>query len=289
MKLAFARLNQEISGLELELLGEEGLRYDDWTMRRPEQRRLHRPRRRLPLPARQGQLDRGRHLGDPAQHRRRAGARPARRAPRRQGRRLEGPRRDEPTLDLLYTEVRTTLRASVRDLLADRCAADAVLARVRAATGRTTPTLWKALAAEHGPGRAAGARGAAAAQGASAREAAVVLEELGRAVAPVPFLTSAVVATDGAAAPCDAATTCWPRSRPASATAALASCRCAAAPAPASGRSYAPRTAPCTGAVTSVADAVDGRRAAGAGGPGRRAATRSTRPPRRSTPWCRST
>ncbi|GDY29101.1 acyl-CoA dehydrogenase family protein [Gandjariella thermophila] len=36
MKLAFARLNQAISGLEVELLGEEGLRYDDWTMRRPE-------------------------------------------------------------------------------------------------------------------------------------------------------------------------------------------------------------------------------------------------------------
>ncbi|MFC7983231.1 acyl-CoA dehydrogenase family protein [Streptomyces sp. NPDC057336] len=36
MKLNFARLNQEISGLEVELLGEEGLLYDDWTMRRPE-------------------------------------------------------------------------------------------------------------------------------------------------------------------------------------------------------------------------------------------------------------
>ncbi|GHJ42187.1 acyl-CoA dehydrogenase family protein [Streptomyces sp. TS71-3] len=36
MKLAFARLNQEISALEVELLGEEGLLYDDWTMRRPE-------------------------------------------------------------------------------------------------------------------------------------------------------------------------------------------------------------------------------------------------------------
>ena len=35
-KYAFARLNQEISGLELELLGGEGLRYDDWTMRRPD-------------------------------------------------------------------------------------------------------------------------------------------------------------------------------------------------------------------------------------------------------------
>ncbi|MDT0461960.1 acyl-CoA dehydrogenase family protein [Streptomyces gibsoniae] len=36
MKLAFARLNQEISGLEVELRGEEGLFYDDWTLRRPE-------------------------------------------------------------------------------------------------------------------------------------------------------------------------------------------------------------------------------------------------------------
>lgn len=36
MKLTFARLNQQISGLEVEMLGEEGLRYDDWTMRRPE-------------------------------------------------------------------------------------------------------------------------------------------------------------------------------------------------------------------------------------------------------------
>ncbi|GAA1112880.1 MULTISPECIES: acyl-CoA dehydrogenase family protein [Streptomyces violaceusniger group] len=36
MKLAFARLNQRISALEVELLGEEGLLYDDWTLRRPE-------------------------------------------------------------------------------------------------------------------------------------------------------------------------------------------------------------------------------------------------------------
>ncbi|HZR49282.1 MAG TPA: acyl-CoA dehydrogenase family protein [Streptosporangiaceae bacterium] len=35
-KLVFARLNQEISGLELELAGADGLRYDDWTMKRPE-------------------------------------------------------------------------------------------------------------------------------------------------------------------------------------------------------------------------------------------------------------
>lgn len=36
MKVAFARLAQAISGFEIELNGEAGLRYDDWTMRRPE-------------------------------------------------------------------------------------------------------------------------------------------------------------------------------------------------------------------------------------------------------------
>jgi len=35
MKLTFARLAQELSGLEVELLGEDGLRYQDWTMTRP--------------------------------------------------------------------------------------------------------------------------------------------------------------------------------------------------------------------------------------------------------------
>jgi len=36
MKLTFARLAQQLSGLEVELRGEEGLRYDDWTLTRPE-------------------------------------------------------------------------------------------------------------------------------------------------------------------------------------------------------------------------------------------------------------
>jgi alkylation response protein AidB-like acyl-CoA dehydrogenase len=35
-KLVFARLNQEISEFEVELAGADGLRYDDWTLRRPE-------------------------------------------------------------------------------------------------------------------------------------------------------------------------------------------------------------------------------------------------------------
>jgi len=35
LKLLFARVAQELSGLEVELLGEDGLRYSDWTMVRP--------------------------------------------------------------------------------------------------------------------------------------------------------------------------------------------------------------------------------------------------------------
>jgi alkylation response protein AidB-like acyl-CoA dehydrogenase len=35
-KLIFARLNQEISGLDVELNAGDGLRYDDWSLRRPE-------------------------------------------------------------------------------------------------------------------------------------------------------------------------------------------------------------------------------------------------------------
>jgi alkylation response protein AidB-like acyl-CoA dehydrogenase len=45
VKYAYSRLNQQISGFELELLGEEGLRYDDWSMRRPS---LQDPARRSP-------------------------------------------------------------------------------------------------------------------------------------------------------------------------------------------------------------------------------------------------
>jgi len=36
MKLTFARISQDLSGLDLELSGIDGLRYDDWTMTRPE-------------------------------------------------------------------------------------------------------------------------------------------------------------------------------------------------------------------------------------------------------------
>ncbi len=96
-------------------------------------------------------------------------------------------------LDLLYTDVEDDLRASVRDLMAARCESAAVVAVYDGDRSVVDP-LWRALATDLG---LAGLlvpedRGGA---GATAREAAVVLEELGRAAAPVPFLTSSVVAT----------------------------------------------------------------------------------------------
>jgi alkylation response protein AidB-like acyl-CoA dehydrogenase len=95
--------------------------------------------------------------------------------------------------DLLYGDAETELRAAVRSLLEDRCGWRDVLARTE--TAQTYDTgLWRTLAAELG---AAGLLipEAAGGAGASYREAAVVAEETGRAVAPVPYLGSAVVAT----------------------------------------------------------------------------------------------
>ncbi|MEV4456124.1 acyl-CoA dehydrogenase family protein [Microbispora sp. NPDC049633] len=105
-------------------------------------------------------------------------------------------------MTLLYTEVEEELRAAVRALLADKCSPSALLDRASRTAESGTPydaELWKALARDIGvaglliPEELGGA--ASRESGASAREAAVVLEELGRAVAPVPFLSSAVLAT----------------------------------------------------------------------------------------------
>ncbi|MGV9941672.1 acyl-CoA dehydrogenase family protein [Streptomyces sp. NPDC003401] len=105
--------------------------------------------------------------------------------------------------DLLYTEEEEALRSAVRDLLGDHCDAAGVIARTESDAPHDL-RLWKTLAGTMGlagllvPEELGG-------QGATHREAAVVLEELGRAVAPVPYLTSAVVATEALLA--------FPRSR----------------------------------------------------------------------------
>ncbi|MEV7225994.1 acyl-CoA dehydrogenase family protein [Polymorphospora sp. NPDC051019] len=95
------------------------------------------------------------------------------------------------SVDPRYDEVETHLRDSVRAMLAERGPWQVVLAN----QGRPDdPALWSLLAVEMGlaglaiPERLGGGGG-------GLRENAVVCEELGRAVAPVPYLASAVVAT----------------------------------------------------------------------------------------------
>ncbi|WP_320776023.1 acyl-CoA dehydrogenase family protein [Streptomyces sp. CRN 30] len=96
--------------------------------------------------------------------------------------------------DLLYSAEEDDVRTAVRALLTDHCDAAGVLARTESGAPHDR-ALWKTLTEGMGlagllvPEELGG-------QGATHREAAVVLEELGRAVAPVPYLTSAVVATE---------------------------------------------------------------------------------------------
>ena len=95
--------------------------------------------------------------------------------------------------DLLYSDTEEALRDSVRRLFADRCPPETVM-RAYDPAPQGFSDVWHTLAADLGmagllvPEELGGA-------GAGAREAAVVMEEIGRAVAPVPFLSSAVLAT----------------------------------------------------------------------------------------------
>jgi len=96
------------------------------------------------------------------------------------------------SVDLLYSDVEESLRGSVRSLLSARLTPESVMARYDG--GDDHASLWKSLATDLGlaallvPEDRGGA-------GASAREAAVIMEELGRRVAPVPYFSSAVLAT----------------------------------------------------------------------------------------------
>lgn len=96
------------------------------------------------------------------------------------------------TPDLLYSDTEEALRSSLRALLTDTCPpervrevydGDAAVARdawVALANGMDLPGIG--IPEDLGGG------------GAGSREVGVVMEELGRAVAPVPFLTSSVMA-----------------------------------------------------------------------------------------------
>ena len=94
---------------------------------------------------------------------------------------------------LVDNEVESDLRLAAADLLSERCDHKAI-AELYNGWRPTMTGLWEALAygmdlaALLVPADRGGADG-------SARDAAVVMEELGRWVAPVPFLTSAIIAT----------------------------------------------------------------------------------------------
>ncbi|NKQ52701.1 acyl-CoA dehydrogenase [Amycolatopsis sp. K13G38] len=86
------------------------------------------------------------------------------------------------------------LRSSVRKMLADHCAPARVREVMDSPEGHDIP-LWRRISGELGlaglvvPERHGGS-------GAGHFERAIVLEELGRALAPVPYLASAVLAVD---------------------------------------------------------------------------------------------
>ena len=95
-----------------------------------------------------------------------------------------------PTPDLRYGQTEEDLRATVRDLLDDRCPWPSVLARVETSEPNDA-ALWHSLATELGCGGLLipEARGGA---GASHRETAVWARETGPPIPPLPVLGSAV-------------------------------------------------------------------------------------------------
>jgi alkylation response protein AidB-like acyl-CoA dehydrogenase len=95
-------------------------------------------------------------------------------------------------VDLLPDDVETDLRASVRKAIERHAPTDRVNALYDGTDDVTAP-LWSAFVELGLPGLLVPESLGGA--GATAREAAAVLEELGRAAAPSPFLTSSVIAT----------------------------------------------------------------------------------------------
>ena len=96
-------------------------------------------------------------------------------------------------MDFTLSDEQVMLREGARRFLAEHCSTDRVREMVETEAGYD-PVLWKAMSeqgwpAMHIPEEYGGA-------GFTYAESAILLHEMGRALAPVPFLSSAILAAE---------------------------------------------------------------------------------------------
>jgi alkylation response protein AidB-like acyl-CoA dehydrogenase len=94
-------------------------------------------------------------------------------------------------MDFGFTDDQREIQRTARDLLADRAKPERV--REHAEAGRTDEGLWRELSGLGWPGIAVAEEHGG--QGLGPVELAILCEELGRSIAPVPFLPSVLAAT----------------------------------------------------------------------------------------------
>jgi acyl-CoA dehydrogenase len=104
----------------------------------------------------------------------------------RYGRRVAHPRTERTTVELEFTSEQEELRSSVRTFLEKECPIDLVRALVE--SGDQPEKLWESMVALDWPALAVSEEYGGV--GLSFADTAVVVEELGRAVAPGPFLAT---------------------------------------------------------------------------------------------------
>ena len=108
-------------------------------------------------------------------------------------------------MDFGYTDDQREIQRTARDLLADRASPERV--RENAEAGRHDDDLWKELSELGWPGIAVAEEHGG--QGLGTVELAILSEELGRTVAPVPFVPSAMAAAIISAAGSDEQRARW--------------------------------------------------------------------------------
>src|ERR1017187_9761772 len=94
-------------------------------------------------------------------------------------------------MDFGFTDDQREIQRTARELLSDRARPERV--REHAETGRTDDALWTELSELGWPGIAVSEEFGG--QGLGRIELSILCEELGRSLAPVPFLSSVMAAT----------------------------------------------------------------------------------------------